>query len=98
MAIDLVTEFVAALRSADGRAAIADAIAPAVDAILQKRLAEQAERLQPLATILGKTRKAASAHIARDAGLRALGVPSGKRLLFRPSEVAAYLKSRRSGE
>jgi conjugal transfer/entry exclusion protein len=94
MALDLVTELVAALRSADGRAAIADAVGPAVDAILQRRLAEQAEQLQPLATILGIDRKAATQRIARDAALRALGVPSGKRLVFKATDVQTYLKTR----
>lgn len=95
MALDLASELVEALCSPRGQAALAGAIGPVIDAIVQRRLAEQAEQLQPLAAVLNKDRKAAAAQIARDPGLRALGVPSGKQLLFRPSEVAAYLKSRR---
>jgi hypothetical protein len=98
MALDLTEELVRALRSPDGARAIVDAVAPAVDAIVQRRLAEQAEQLRPLGPILNKSRKAAAAQIARDHGLRALGVPCGKQLKFRPSEVYAYLKLKGGGE
>lgn len=98
MALDLTDELVRALRSADGRAAIADAITPAVDAIVAKRLAQQAESLQPLCDVLNISRKAATARLQRDLELRRLGVPSGRRLLFKASEVAALLKQRRGGE
>lgn len=96
MALDLASELVAALRSPDGRAALADAVGGVVDDIVKKRLAEQAEQLQPLAAILGCSRKAASARLRSDARLRQLGVPQGanRPMLFRPSEVTAYLKSR----
>ena len=97
MAIDLASELVAALCSPDGRATLAEAIAPAVDDIVRRRLAEQAEQLQPLGEILGCSRAAANARIARDAGLRALGIPSGRRLLYRRSDVEMYLRSRRRG-
>jgi hypothetical protein len=94
MALDISREFIEALRSADGRAALADAIGPVVDEIVQRRLAERAEQLQPLAAILGCERKAANSRLARDADLRNLGVLSGKRLLFRASDVESYLRTR----
>jgi hypothetical protein len=61
---------------------------------LEDILARLAEGLRPLAVILNKTSKAASSQIARDPGLRALGVPSGRRLLFRRSDVETYLRLR----
>jgi hypothetical protein len=61
---------------------------------LEELLARLTERLQPLGEILNISRKAAAARIARNPSLRALGIPSGKRLLFRPSEVFAHLRMR----
>lgn len=98
MALDLASELIAALRSSDGMAAVADAVRGVVADEVRRVLAEQGEQLRPLNEILSCSRPAANARLARDPGLRALGVPVGRRLLFRRSDVEAYLKTRGRGE
>jgi hypothetical protein len=61
---------------------------------LAEVLAQLAETPRPLEAIMGIKRAAANARIARDAGLRALGVPSGRRLLFKRGDVESYLRLR----
>jgi hypothetical protein len=96
VAIDLIGEWVAALRSPDGRAAIADAVRPVVAEEARRALVEHGERLESLAAILGCSTRAAAARLRRDAGLRALGVPVGRgRLVFKRSEVEAHMRGRR---
>jgi hypothetical protein len=58
-------------------------------------LAERVERLAPLHVILSCAADTARKRIARDPGLRALGVPSGRGFVFEPSAVKAYLKAKR---
>lgn len=53
------------------------------------------EPLQPLATILGCSPRAALGRLANDSELRALGHRLGRRLVFRPSEVRHLLASRK---
>ena len=97
MSVDLAPEVVAALRSPQGRAALADAIVPLLAAEIRAALAERADILEPLHEIIGGTRKGSWSRAQRDDGLRALGVPVSRRLMFRRSEVLAYLKQRAAG-
>ena len=92
MNLDLAAELVAALRSPSGREALREALAPVIADELQRALEQRAaDQLVPLAKILGKSAKAAAMQLSRDAGLRSLGVPCGRRLLFKPSVVERYL-------
>ena len=63
--------------------------------IEEKLLAADTDALKSLCKIIGVSAGAAQKRCARDAGLRALGVPmpSGQ-LFFKPAEVIAYFKTR----
>jgi hypothetical protein len=92
MAIDIVPDIIAALRSAGGREALADAVRAVVHEEIRLALAEQRDTLKPLSAILGISAAAARMRITRDPRLRAVGFPIGRRLLFRAHEVEAYLR------
>ncbi len=94
MPIDLASEWIAALRSPDAQKALAEALRPIVADELDRVLKANGEHLAPLATIVGSSVRAAAARLRRDNGLRALGIPIGRRLFFRRSEVELYLKQR----
>jgi hypothetical protein len=99
VAIDLVGEWIAALQSPDGRAAIAEALRPVVAEETRRALDDHSERLEPLAAILGCSTRAAAARLRRDAGLRALGVPMGRgRFVFKRAEVQQYMRTRGGGQ
>lgn len=75
---------------------IATRILNELPAIVRRVFEEQAEHLQPLSTLLSISTRAAGKRIARDPGLRALGVPQApnRPLLFRASTVTAYFEKK----
>jgi hypothetical protein len=73
---------------------VLDRIGDVLEERLRKVMAANVEKLEPLAVILGISGKAACERCRRDDGLRALGVRSGRRLLFKRSAVESYLASR----
>jgi hypothetical protein len=60
---------------------------------IRAAISEQQETLKPLAQVLGLKNDSARKRVRRDPGLRALGVPVGRRILFRAHEVEAYLRA-----
>ncbi|MFI5229826.1 MAG: hypothetical protein ACHQWU_12205 [Gemmatimonadales bacterium] len=72
---------------------VADRVLRELPEIVRRELAARTEALQPLSAILGISTRAAAKRIARDPGLRALGVTqaANRPLLFRSSAVIAYL-------
>lgn len=77
-----------AVAVADRAAAVVEA---RIEAAVERALSRQRETLEPLAEILGVSRAAANMRLSRDPALRALGVRSGKRIVFQRSAVLAYL-------
>lgn len=103
MALDLAQELISALCSPAGAAAIAAAVGPTVDALLQQRLAElgQADNLgglRELATWLGcPSSDAARKRVERDVEMAALAVVVGCQRRWRRREIEALLTKRRGG-
>jgi hypothetical protein len=91
--IDIASEVVHALRSDAGQQALGDALRAAVAPLLRTALDEHDEKLLPLASILGITDDAARKRLRRSPQLRAMGVPNGRRLVFKASVVQSYLAS-----
>lgn len=83
---------------------VAAALEPLANMVADKvaaRTADSNEPLQPLATILGISPRAALGRLSRDPELRGLGHRLGRRLVFSPSAVRFVLAERqrdRSGE
>jgi hypothetical protein len=79
------------------RRAVDEALARAGDefeARLRKVMAANVEQLEPLASILGISAKAACERCRRDPELRALGIRSGRGLVFKRSAVEGYLAAK----
>ena len=93
----LAAEVLSAIRSPDCEEWLAELVARASEAGARRALAEQGEPLEPLASILGCSLDAARMRLRRDPELAALGALAGRRLLFRRSEVLAFLAARRRG-
>ena len=99
--IDLGAELLAALRSSDGRAAIAEAVRPVLAAELRRALDER-ERdrligLADLAALLGSPSVgAAKMAVRRDPELAALALRVGSRRRWQRSAVLALLDARRA--
>lgn len=98
-AFDIGGALLQAIRSPEGRAALVEAVGPAVRAELRAVLSEVAQdRLldcDGLAELLGCTTIACRARIRRDPELSALTVRMGGRRRWRRSEIAALIESRR---
>ena len=63
---------------------------------LREALDQEHDQLQPLRVILNCSTRAAAARLRRDAGLRQLGIPTGRgRLLFRRADVHTYMRADR---
>lgn len=92
--IDLASEVLLALQSQEGRAAIGDGVRAVVREEVRAALAEREERLLPLPEVLGCTPAAARMRLRRDPALRQLGIPIGRRILFKRSDVEHYYKAR----
>lgn len=98
--IDLGAELLAALRSPDGRAALADAMRPVVAAEVRTALVEREQDrmvdLRGLAALLGSpSTAAAKMAVRRDPELAALALRMGSRRRWRASEVLRLLETRR---
>jgi hypothetical protein len=94
-ALDIGAELLSALRSDDGRKLLRELLAPVVADALATALDARAEKLELLGDILNIDDGAAVKRIQRDHGLRALGIPSGKRLLFQRDAVVTYLRAKK---
>lgn len=80
---------------------VLDALADRVVEKFADRMAQlqrAGDRYQPLYEIIGCTPAAARMKVARDEKLADLGIKSGKRLLFKPSEVVAHLATKKAAK
>jgi hypothetical protein len=68
-----------------------------LEAAVERVLARRDEKLEPLAAIIGVKTDTARKMVARDKGLRDLGVPRGRSYVFRRSAVVAYLADKKRG-
>ena len=92
--IPVNAEFLAALRTSDAESWLFELVARAAEEGARRALAQQAESLEPLGSIIGCSPDAARMRISRDEELASLGVRVGRRLLFRRSEVMVLLAQR----
>lgn len=91
-------EFLNALRAPDAEDAanwLYELVVRAAEEGARRALAQQAESLEPLSSILGCSPDAARMRLHRDGELASLGVRVGRRLLFRRSEVLVFLAQRK---
>lgn len=95
-AIDLVAEFIEALRSPEGRAAIADAVRP----LLEKHTAPPADETGDIHALQGwggwRTLAAVKSAAARDHELAAIAFHVGRSRRWRRREVEQLLELRRN--
>jgi len=100
MTVDLAGEVLAALRSPEGQAALAEAIRPVVAEVVREALAErEADRLldaPALARYLGCSPAALRMRLHRGSALAQLALTVDGRRVWRRSDVEAML--RRAGE
>ena len=80
--IDIVPDVISAIRPS----ALVDELRKVVRDEIRAALEEQREALQSLGAVLGISSKAASMRLARDPGLRKLGIPIGRRIYFKRSD------------
>jgi len=77
--------------------AVGDKVLSQIDAKIDRALAAmlEADKARPLERIIDlPSAAAARMRVARDPELRRLGFKVGRRVMFRPSEVIAYLRLR----
>ena len=92
MIVDLAAELVSALRSPSGRDALREALAPVVADEIKRALEEQGATPKPLAEIWGVSPETARGRERRDPGLQKLAIKSGRRRLYLPHQVLAYMQ------